>query len=747
MNEKIEILDEIDNIAEVSNFINQNFELYGQSLDDSETLTNYIPKFEKAYNFRTKYNDIRTRISEKEITSDLIELYDNASDAIWRLDVAVVNWYMKQNTSKIERKADEISTSISLDVRNVPIEFIEKLLKQRVEKGDFTPLYKESDNDEYCYTIYCFAPNESVKGNVKKIHDFRDELFNNMLKNPEIRNEMCGDYLAELIDRKNKATGREKCKLEENFKPRTWQIEAYDEWTNETNNGHGTVGVATGAGKTLFSLYCLEKQLKKKRDIVTIIVVPNIALMGNWYLTLIKDFGVHKEDIIRRGGKYAKSKFSDKKFVIYVGKTAQKELAKLTVAYQQLNEKFNKEIIQFHILDECHHYATEKYLQMFEGLNQLEFNEKHGVDYFSIGLSATPTRADNREELFYNVIGPVIYRYSIVEALADDVVSPFTIKNVHTLLNKRETKKYKQISHKIKGLEQILFTTIREAGEFVVDEVVPPSINFSKSSATYAAFEIVKYNPNILKKLSAQKSNYAKKYEENANEKLNKYMSRKNNTGMKIVYTANKLVAAVNKRKELLMSCNKRIKKCIRLAIKHQNDKVIIFSEYIEGANYIYSELVSKLGKDKVKRYYSLSKNEIGSKTKSKSQRDSENKEALESFKNGNANIIVTVKSFDEGVDVPNANIGIIFQSTKGERQAIQRLGRIIRKNTNVTSIIPKLYFLYHRDFQKPFLKEYFQNHDKLFIGKNNLSYEDIINKSKQGIEKIEFKPKDLYEL
>ena len=53
--------------------------------------------------------------------------------------------------------------------------------------------------------------------------------------------------------------------------------------------------------------------------------------------------------------------------------------------------------------------------------------------------------------------------------------------------------------------------------------------------------------------------------------------------------------------------------------------------------------------------------------------------EALTSFKNGEANVIVTVKAFDEGVDVGCRRWNYL-SSTKGTRQAIQRLGRVVRK-------------------------------------------------------------------
>lgn len=56
------------------------------------------------------------------------------------------------------------------------------------------------------------------------------------------------------------------------------------------------------------------------------------------------------------------------------------------------------------------------------------------------------------------------------------------------------------------------------------------------------------------------------------------------------------------------------------------------------------------------------------------------NKNTLERFRTGNIRILITCKSIDEGIDVPDASIGIIMSGTSTRQQRVQRLGRIIRK-------------------------------------------------------------------
>jgi superfamily II DNA or RNA helicase len=53
---------------------------------------------------------------------------------------------------------------------------------------------------------------------------------------------------------------------------------------------------------------------------------------------------------------------------------------------------------------------------------------------------------------------------------------------------------------------------------------------------------------------------------------------------------------------------------------------------------------------------------------------------ALDSFRSGDTPILVSVKSLIEGVDVPEADIGISVASTSSVRQRIQALGRVLRK-------------------------------------------------------------------
>lgn len=56
-----------------------------------------------------------------------------------------------------------------------------------------------------------------------------------------------------------------------------------------------------------------------------------------------------------------------------------------------------------------------------------------------------------------------------------------------------------------------------------------------------------------------------------------------------------------------------------------------------------------------------------------------ERRDVLDGFKSGRYSTIVTSRVLDEGVDVPDAELGIIMSGTGSGRELIQRLGRILR--------------------------------------------------------------------
>ena len=92
----------------------------------------------------------------------------------------------------------------------------------------------------------------------------------------------------------------------------------------------------------------------------------------------------------------------------------------------------------------------------------------------------------------------------------------------------------------------------------------------------------------------------------------------------------------------------------------YQNEKILIFT--------LHNELV-----------YNISRRFLIPAITYQTPRE-ERREILTNFGNGKYRAIVTSQVLDEGVDVPDASIGIVLSGTGSTREYIQRLGRILRK-------------------------------------------------------------------
>jgi len=145
-----------------------------------------------------------------------------------------------------------------------------------------------------------------------------------------------------------------------------------------------------------------------------------------------------------------------------------------------------------------------------------------------------------------------------------------------------------------------------------------------------------------------------------------------------------------NKRKQLMSEIQDKAVKVLEIARRHSNDKILVFTESIKGA-----ERIAKV----------LNDNGIKSMTihsqKGKTIRNTILQEWGKSFR-----VLIAVRSLDEGVDIPDVSIGVIVATGKTIRQLTQRLGRILRpapnkekaimyvvlaRNTYETSILWKL--------------------------------------------------------
>lgn len=249
--------------------------------------------------------------------------------------------------------------------------------------------------------------------------------------------------------------------------------------------------------------------------------------------------------------------------------------------------------------------------------------------YYSLGLSAT-TDVRTLKDRLIPAIGPIFYRYSLTSALSDNIVNKFRLFNIALYLNSKEMAEYNIISDAIALIIGRLYKLARP--------IMTLKLSF----------------PELMYRL-------------------------KNSDSQIIEELAESLEVKIRERRELMILSDERIKAALKIVeYSKPNSKIIIFTERIEQVN----ALVSELNKKGFKATDYTSESAIRVKAK-----------ALNDFKVSNVNILVCCRALDEGLDVPDCNIGIFMANTTKSLQRIQRAGRVIRKAPEKLPSL--LYYLY----------------------------------------------------
>ena len=137
---------------------------------------------------------------------------------------------------------------------------------------------------------------------------------------------------------------------------------------------------------------------------------------------------------------------------------------------------------------------------------------------------------------------------------------------------------------------------------------------------------------------------------------------------------------AIRERKAIVDFAHNKVAKFQHLIQTHPNKKVLVFS----GANDFTDQLCESV-KPLAVSYHS------GIKKKTRDQ-------SLSSFKNNETNILCSTKALNQGLDIPNANLGIICGITSKSLSMIQRVGRLIRFEEGK---IGKVVILYVKESQE----------------------------------------------
>ncbi len=270
------------------------------------------------------------------------------------------------------------------------------------------------------------------------------------------------------------------------------------------------------------------------------------------------------------------------------------------------------------IADEVHGYGTAHYARAFES----HFAER-------LGMTATYERLDNGLDLYVTpFFAPdeadgksktVIAGCDYARGLHDNILAPFRVGLIGVSFTDAEAERYEQLekslSKKRADLIYLYECAPEPFGEFIRDVQRLSEGGQNNHAATRCA------------------RNYLQQFKE---------------------------------RKDVLANCQYKTRSFRHfIPMIHRDDvQCLVFTSFIETAK----ELANMLNNEAVPAVAFTSE-----------LTKEERKVSMEEFKSGGIKALVAPKVLDEGVDVPEADVGIILSANHSRRQMIQRMGRIIR--------------------------------------------------------------------
>lgn len=152
------------------------------------------------------------------------------------------------------------------------------------------------------------------------------------------------------------------------------------------------------------------------------------------------------------------------------------------------------------------------------------------------------------------------------------------------------------------------------------------------------------------------------------------------NASAKDKQAAARFYACIRDRKKIVDFASNKVAQLQKLVIQNLDSKMLVFG----GANAFTDELCDATQPFSVS-YHS---------GKTKKQREN----ALLDFKEGNKNVLCSTKALNQGLDVPDASVGVVCGLTSKALPMIQRIGRLIRFQEDKKG---RIYILYVKDSQE----------------------------------------------
>ena len=424
------------------------------------------------------------------------------------------------------------------------------------------------------------------------------------------------------------------------------QHQAFEAWLE--NDREGIVEMATATGKTVVGLAAIADLCgvlpgygdPRITDASVLVVAHRQALRNQWETEILSKLGIHDEGppvveeptvapetVDADGG--ATTQYPERTIWFETG-----TIEIQTPHYLMANpEEFRTREYDLVIYDEVHHYARQT--GWGSSLNEVERNA-------TLGLSATIEGPSRR--LLQKNLGEIVFTYGLEQAQADGILPPFEWVIHPISLTTAEKSEMDELKRKL-GIRL----------SQVNDDTATESI-LSELQRTEEVGNLLEDAQTVFRDVQEFIEVYKAAVRVLSQEELPGSWAG--------------LLKPIRAQREIVYLSDAALAETVQLARAYLEAglKVIVFSMRIETAGAIAGEV-----SDAVAIHGEL--------------REEQKVGRLDRFRSQQQGALVAAQLLDEGIDMPDADIGINVAATKSRLQLVQRMGRLLRREGQTKSV------------------------------------------------------------
>jgi len=415
------------------------------------------------------------------------------------------------------------------------------------------------------------------------------------------------------------------------------QRAAFDAWIG--NDRTGIVEMATATGKTIVGLAAIADLCgvlpgygePRTTDASILVIVHSQALRQQWAQEITAKLGIHNEGPPgMAGATVAETVDANGGITTDPDRTIWFETGQIEIQTPQYIAHnpagFRQQHYDLVIYDEIHHYARKDGW----GASLTDLSRTA-----TLGLSATiegPARQTLSKQL-----GEIVYTYGLRQAQADGILPPFEWVLHPIELTESERSQVRELKAKVAmGINRV-----------------------NSDSQTATVLDELAANEEATRFVDGAQTEF-----EGVGEFIQAYQAARQLTSQdELPDSWRRLLKPIREKRAILYTSDEAMANAVQLARSYLDEglKLIIFSMRVDTAEAITETLPQaavihgRLSED-------------------------QKLAALNRFRAQQTGALVAARMLDEGIDVPDADIGINVAGTKSRLQLIQRIGRLLRR-------------------------------------------------------------------